>query len=342
MVGLIKRGVKAMLGTSMCARIISRLESTADTRTNLLRVLTYHRVDWPEAAAELYPGTLSATPDEFRWQMEYLSDRYHFVDIHAVLAAIRREHELPARSLLITFDDAYSDFVNHAWPTLREHELPAVLFVPTAFPDNQELAFWWDRLQQTAHKSGELATAAGRRGFRDLVRRAKSLPHSQTLALVDDYCESRGARPETDHILSWDQLQQLTDEGLDLAAHTRTHPLLTRVDPEEAIRQAVLSREDLRERIGIGLPVFSYPGGAHSDDIAQSLGESGFELAFTTRRGINDLATANPLLLRRINVSVATSRALVRAQLLAGMRHFDPFFGKAEFSRPQHPRAQRR
>ena len=189
MVGLVGRGCRALLGSSTFSRIVSRLETASDTQTNLLRVLTYHRIDWPESTRHLYPGTLSSTPDEFHWQMEYLSTRYHMVDVHTVLDAIRGDCELPPRSLLITFDDAYTDFAEHAWPTLLEYEIPAVLFVPTAYPDSQQV-FWWDRLQQVAHESGVLDTAEGRHRFRKFIQHVKSLPHSETLACVDDYCES--------------------------------------------------------------------------------------------------------------------------------------------------------
>jgi len=247
------------------------------------------------------------------------------VDVHTVLDAIRGDCELPPRSHLNTFDDAYTDLAEHAWPTLLEYEIPAVLFVPTAYPDSQQV-FWWDRLQQVAHESGVLDTAEGRHRFRKFIQHVKSLPHSETLACVDDYCESHNALPAKSHVLTWEQLRKLASEGLDLAAHTRTHPLLTRVHPEEAVQQAVLSRDDLREQTGIGLPVFAYPGGAHSVGLSKLLAEAGFKVAFTTQRGVNDLNSVDPLLLRRINVSVTTPRAVVRAQLLATMRHLDPLW----------------
>ncbi|MEX0820245.1 MAG: polysaccharide deacetylase family protein [Pirellulaceae bacterium] len=306
------------------SRLVARLEASTDTRANLLRVLTYHRIDHPETSAHLYPGTLSSTPDEFRGQMEYLAQRYCIVDIHAVLAAVRGDHELPPKSLLITFDDAYQDFAKHAWPVLKEWSLPAVLFVPTAFPDNHNAAFWWDRLHQAAYRAKALETPADRRRFRKLVQHVKGLPHADALALVDEYCRDHGTQSVQNHVIPWEQLKALASEGLDLAAHTCTHPLMTRISIEQAVHEAVQSRQDLCRQMGADLPVFAYPGGACSPDLVVPLRRAGFEVAFTTQWGINDLNKANPLLLRRINVSVATPRTAVRAQLLAGMRHVMP------------------
>jgi peptidoglycan/xylan/chitin deacetylase (PgdA/CDA1 family) len=124
--------------------------------------------------------------------------------------------------------------------------------------------------------------------------------------------------------MTWEQLKALVSEGLDLAAHTCTHPLMTRISIEQAVHEATQSRQDLCRQLGTDLPVFAYPGGAYSPELVQPLRRAGFEVAFTTQWGINDLSAANPLLLRRINVSVATPRTAVRAQLLAGMRHVMP------------------
>ena len=305
----------------MISRVVSRLEGAPDRHPNLLRVLTYHRVDWPDASAHLYPGTLSATPDEFDWQMEHLANRYHPVDVHEVLSAVRRERELPPRSVLITFDDAYRDFSVHAWPTLRKWSVPALLFVPTAYPADREIAFWWDRLHQAARAAGLLETAVDRRRVRAIFRRVKALPHPDAMALVDDFCRAHEAGAAGNDVLSWEELRQLADEGLDLAGHTCTHPLMTRLAVDRAIQEATNSRDDLRSQLGTDLPVLAYPDGACSQELARSLQDAGFEMAFTTQRGLNDLRTAAPLLLRRINVSSSTARTLWRAQLLAEMRH---------------------
>jgi hypothetical protein len=52
------------------------------------------------------------------------------------------------------------------------------------------------------------------------------------------------------------------------------------------------------------------------------LKDEGFELAFTTDRGINQMGTTDPLRLRRINVGMNTSLAIMRGQLLAFSRYF--------------------
>ncbi len=53
------------------------------------------------------------------------------------------------------------------------------------------------------------------------------------------------------------------------------------------------------------------------------LGREGFKLAFTTSRGINNIQTADPLRMRRINVGGKTTLPILRAQLLPWAMHLN-------------------
>ncbi len=55
------------------------------------------------------------------------------VDAAALRAAVQGGVPLPDSAVLITSDDGYRSVREHALPVLREHECPAVLFVPTAY-----------------------------------------------------------------------------------------------------------------------------------------------------------------------------------------------------------------
>src|ERR671914_537157 len=81
-----------------------------------------------------------------------------------ILPAREGRADLPPRAVLLTFDDAYDDFAEVAWPLLRHHGLPATLFVPTAYPDVPGRAFWWDRLHQAVAgaRASSVATPVGR------------------------------------------------------------------------------------------------------------------------------------------------------------------------------------
>jgi peptidoglycan/xylan/chitin deacetylase (PgdA/CDA1 family) len=313
------------------AGLIALVEAAAEphgTERARLRVLTWHRVADPAAAPDLYPGLVSATPAGFEEQLDWLVRRFAVVSLDDVLAALGGVRALPRRALLLTFDDAYADFAEHAWPALRRRGLPAALFVPTAYPDRPGQAFWWDRLwcaiahtSRTGLRTREAALrldspAERTRSYKRLRDRVKSLGHDEAMTFVDALCAELGAAPARNVVLGWGALRQLAREGATLVPHTRTHPLLHRIDADRVREEVEGSLADLRREIGPTPAVLAYPSGGHDAAVVRRLREAGFELAFTTDSGINDLATADPLRLRRVSVTLRTGRPVLRARLL--------------------------
>ncbi|MDH3718745.1 MAG: polysaccharide deacetylase family protein [Planctomycetota bacterium] len=299
-----------------------------DGRSNVLRVLTYHRVDWPDARPDLSSTTLSATPTGFAAQMECLREHFQVVGLDEVREAFARGRKLPPKAVLITFDDAFRDFRQHAWPVLQRLELPVTLFVPTAFPNQPSRVFWWDLLHhliaQAPSDTGietrfgrlQLSAETDRRDlYSRLAARLARMPHNAALQEVHRLAELCNTPPAPPAVLPWTDLKLLAAEGVSLAPHTRTHPLMNRISLEQARDELRGAREDLAAHIGDTPPVFAYPGGAYSREVLRLLADEGFELAFTTCRGANDLHRCDPLQLRRINVGRRTTPELLRAQL---------------------------
>jgi peptidoglycan/xylan/chitin deacetylase (PgdA/CDA1 family) len=327
--GTLRRSALAVTRGRGFAWLVDALDRATRARPDALAVLTYHRIADPARSQHLYPGLISAGPSEFEEQMRFLAARHRPLALGELLAVRRGEARLPLRSVLVTFDDGYRDFAEEAWPILKRHGIPVVLFVPTAYPGDPERSFWWDRLYSALSLAGPTRTmetpvgtlplvssddrASAYRRLRTLVR---SLPHEDAMRVVDDLCRSLGAPPTQSTVLSWPELGRLHFEGVVLAPHSRTHPFLDRV-PLEAAREEILgSLEDLTREIGSAPRVFAYPAGGENAEVARVLGEEGFELGFTTERGRNDLREADWLRLRRINVGRASTLALLRAQLL--------------------------
>lgn len=332
---------------ALCAALAPLLGALGDRRPNLLRVLTWHRVDEPHRRPQLAPSLISATPQTFERQAAMLAARFRAVSLDDVLEAATGGRPLPPRAVLLTFDDAYADFAEFAWPILKRHALPAVVFVPTAFPGNPQRRYWWDRLHAALHVAASQGPAfvpvnghdrwpiavggSTAATFRRLAQHVKSLPHEAAMQLVDDVCRplesSVEPRPPGEMeaaVLSWPQLRRLRDEGVAIAAHTRTHPVLTRLPPERIREELAGSLSDLHRELGRMPAVVAWPIGAHNAEVEAAAREVGVRLAFTTIRGVNDLAgRADPLRLRRINVGAGTTRWMLRAQLAPHMRHLN-------------------
>lgn len=306
-------------------------------RRNVLRVLTYHRVAELKDSPMLDPRLISATPDTFEQQMRYLAKHYQVVSMEEVLSAVETGTYLPQRAVLITFDDAYYDFTEYPWPILKRFQLPATVFVPTAYPDQPHCAFWGDRLYRAFAYTSEtelhemplgsllLGTSAERRqSLKRLHSYLKTIAHAEAMALVDETCTRLGdGQPAQKSVLSWEELRYLAREGVTLGAHTRTHPIMTQLSPEQVREEVIGSQSDLEREIGNALPVFCYPNGTHNDMVVDILRQEGFVMAFTTCDGHNDLYDVDLLRLHRTNITQRTSPFIFRIRLLRWAAHVD-------------------
>lgn len=303
-----------------------------------LAVVTYHRIA-PRGADPFYPGLVSASPDELDEQLAWLARDHHPISGDELLAIRRGEAILPRRAVLVTFDDGYRDLAEHAWPLLRRHGVPAVVFVATGYVDDRSRLFWWDRLHaalattdcpSVREPGGEvlplgtpsLAAAA----FRRLRPRLKALPADELAAAVAELVDELAVAPPPAPVLGWDELRRLAGEGLMVAPHSVNHPLLTRVSAEEVRAELAASSARLHDELGSCPPVFAYPSGAHDPAVVAEVRAAGFEIAVTTRRGVNDLRVADWLRLRRINVGSFGTPGL-RGQLAPALSYLRRWSG---------------
>jgi len=97
-----------------------------------LPILTYHSISNE-------PGPTSIAPDIFSTQMEAISaSGVAVVGLDEVERWVKGEHDLDRRTLAITFDDAFRDFAETAFPILDRLKFPATVFVPTAIVGGAE------------------------------------------------------------------------------------------------------------------------------------------------------------------------------------------------------------
>ena len=104
----------------------------ADAEALRVPILMYHYVDAEPPLDSPYADGLTVRTPDFEAQMDYLADKgYQPVTLDQVYAAMAGLTTLPAKPVVITFDDGGTDNYTVAYPILREHGFVATFFVIT-------------------------------------------------------------------------------------------------------------------------------------------------------------------------------------------------------------------
>lgn len=191
-------------------------------------VLTYHKL-----SRNGTPDAMTVRETDFEAQMRYLRENgYRVISLDDLFEFLQFRRQVPARSVVITFDDGWRSVYDIAWPILKKYGYPATLFVYT-----------------------------------DLIV---------------------GSR-ET---LSWEQVRELSRNGIDIQGHSKTHRYLGRKDRKESFREyfeavrkeIVESAKIIRKHTGRELKYLAYPYGDTNALVAAMTRQEGYRLAFTVER----------------------------------------------------------
>lgn len=278
---------------------------------NRALILTYHRFSADGA-------NQTVAESQFRWQLQYLTSRYHVVPLQQIAAG----QSLPPRAVAITIDDGYRDAYEIAFPLLKKFGLPATLFVVTDFLDGR-IWLWPDKVRwMFAHTSlnevvihsmqpvqrFQLNDETSRRhAAAEMNERLKSLPEPMKEIEISRLARllkvSLPSRPTAEYApVTWDEACEMDRAGVEIGSHTVTHPILTRVSNEQLRRELRASRERLEEKLQRAVKQFCYPNGDYDERVRAAVAKAGYECAVTTTSGFND-QRSDRLALRRIHTA---------------------------------------
>jgi peptidoglycan/xylan/chitin deacetylase (PgdA/CDA1 family) len=104
--------------------------------------------------------------------------------------------------------------------------------------------------------------------------------------------------------LTWEQLAELRDSGMEIGAHTVSHPDLTTLDWETTGFEIAQSKADLDQHLNFNVTSFCYPIGLYNAGIEEQVRAAGYRNATTTRWD-NDTSDIMALPRRRISGGTA-------------------------------------
>lgn len=266
------------LSQRAAGQLSAALALLGDRARNLPGILVYHRVtDRTPGAGE---PTINVTPTQFRRQLAGLQARgYQFWPLQRLLSAAVKATPIDPRVVVVTFDDGYQCVATEAYPILRDLQIPATVFVNTAYLDGRA-PFPFDRWSKAE---------------------CKLLP-------------APAYRP-----LSWDECREMQDSGLiEIGAHTHTHADF-RGKPAEFQEDLTTCVIELRSELDIADVSFAFPFGRRrhgfvDDHLLAAARRAGVTCALTTECELVD-PRSDPFGWGRFNVYDWDTATTIAARL---------------------------
>ena len=137
--------------------------------------------------------------------------------------------------------------------------------------------------------------AARRQAIAHLLPRVKYLPMARRVQLGEQLAAIAQVRLPDDLMLRSDQVRALADAGVQIGAHTQSHPILARLTDDEALAEIVASKHLLEALTQRSVDAFAYPNGKPGSDYlprdAALVRSAGFRSAVTTAAGAASAGT---------------------------------------------------
>jgi peptidoglycan/xylan/chitin deacetylase (PgdA/CDA1 family) len=313
---MIRTFKRTALSTMKTAGVFG-LASRTRWRNDRLLILAYHGVAQDDE--HLWDPALFIPPELLEQRLRFL--RAAGFNILPLGEAIDRLYDgsLPPRSVAITFDDGYVDFVRVAHPILQAYNAPSTVYLTTYYSEHDQAPpaitagyMLWKQRHYVGpvtivpgFDSVDLRDEACRQAVTEIVERVtdeRMVPALEKQRLLEtlaaeigfDFAEFRSRRLL--HLMTPDEARRMAAAGVDIQLHTHRHWV---PNDEALIRREVSDNrvriEDITARAANH---FCYPSGVYYPELLPWLRTLGVRSATTCDSGLASTAD-DPLLLPR-------------------------------------------
>lgn len=228
----------------------------------------------------LYPYKNEA---QFVKDLLYLKKNFEPIQPDELLSFIDKNNCLPKNKFLLSFDDGFREVQDVVAPILKQHNLPALIFINPAFIGNGEM-FYRNKLSLLIEEVLKY------KNDRKILNAAASLLKTTTTEVKEIVLQLKNIRKETGIIdelsavlnfsfsnylnthqpyLNLNQLHNLKEQGFIIGGHSYSHPYYSQLSLEDQLKETNSSCDFVQNKGLCNKRYFSFP---HSDEgLSQNL-----------------------------------------------------------------------
>jgi peptidoglycan/xylan/chitin deacetylase (PgdA/CDA1 family) len=312
---------------------ITPLLNVFPSRPGLL-VLNYHRIG-TAADSQFDRGVFAASLDTFEQQLALIKGRFPVIGLTETIHLLSEPKRMKRFYVLLTFDDGYVDNYEAVRHILRAYSCPAVFFVVPQLVGSA-IVPWWDEIaflirncrSSILELSYPLLTKIELSADREpaivaILKLFKSAENREPGRFLRELRQIIGVQvpDQSRRFMNWSEICDLADSGMEIGSHTSSHPILSKLPPEEQYQELLDSKSLIEMHTRKAVRALAYPVGSHSaftDETERLVRRAGYEVAFSFYGGINTAKNCRLTDIRRLEPSADPS--LFRTEI-ALLRH---------------------
>lgn len=282
----------------------------------LLIVFTFHRVtDYDQSKKFLLKYDRGIDYKIHELQIKIINKYCKTLSIEEYVNYITGQKQLTQNSALITYDDGDYDFTKYALPALRKYNSKATIFVPTDFIELDK-KFWhleisnlfyyinedsWSlivennqffpkEIQPIIEKT-EIDTVENRKKHCiSLIIAMNKLPQKEIDDSRDKMLSLAGLKYKLPiKCMNWSELKELTNYGIDIESHTKTHRKLSHLDDAEIYNEALVSKQEIEQNLKNEVLTICYPAGSYNEPTLDIVEKAKYKAAFSSHPGLDEI-----------------------------------------------------
>lgn len=282
-------------------------------KKNQLTVLSLHRI-----SNERNSFWNPIKPETFDKLLEHVKQHYRVIGFND-LDSIEKDGEKPY--LILSFDDGYYDFYEHALPLLIKHGLPCNHNIVNVCADSSQ-TIWTERLNiifdhhfnnsipfSVEFADGNISVSdyenSWMKFYLETFKRLLNIPFEDRETIIAKL-ESATGIDTSCKMMNWDEIKECASNKVEIGSHTYSHDSLGTIsDHAELDKEILQSKVQIEEKLGNSISTLALPNGQTGSKAAAVISNSDYKFVLYVDESLNPLPLNqknDPIQISRINL----------------------------------------
>ena len=270
-------------------------------KRNKLTVLSLHRISYQE---DFFWNPIR--PTTFEKLLQYLVKYYSIISFSDIATLKTDKNSKPY--LILSFDDGYYDFYEHALPLLVKYDLPSNHNIVNACATNDQI-IWTQRLNRIfshcrdnditglifEYNNRTLNYSSCNNNWMQFYLKVYNLlltiPFKQRLEMIAGK-ENYFSVVAQERMMNWNEISECLRNKVEIGCHTYNHDTLSTITDRSILYHEIAdSKTEIEQRLNTKINILALPNGQGNPGIYEIAGKAGIDHVLYVGNKANALST---------------------------------------------------